>query len=249
MNLIPINIHINGANLVFKVRENSTGDHGVVHQIFQSLDYDISQWVQGQKLLQYHQEQSAVRQSLIIDAGANIGASVVYFKNTYPNAYVYAIEPDINNWQLLEINAANYGDKTNFYGAISNVDGTLSLIDPGLSDWGFRTQASVESHEKQITVKSISPQTILDDTKYAQMTPLIFKIDIEGAESQLFQGDTSWMSKFAMIVIELHDWMLPFSGSSSHFFKAMVQHDFDFVHKGENAFLFNRRILSPDVLA
>ena len=221
----------------------------MVHQIFQSLDYDISQWVQGQKLLQYHQEQSAVRQSLIIDAGANIGASVVYFKNMYPNAYVYAIEPDINNWQLLEINSANYVDKTNFHGAISNIDGTLRLIDPGLSDWGFRTQASVESQEKQITVKSISPQTILDDAKYAQMTPLIFKIDIEGAESQLFQGDTSWMSKFAMIVIELHDWMLPFSGSSTHFFKAMVQHDFDFVHKGENAFLFNRRILSPDVLA
>lgn len=249
MNLIPINIQINGSNLVFKIRENSTGDHGVVHQIFQSLDYDISHWAQGQKLLQYHQTQSAVRQSLIIDAGANIGASVVYFKNTYPNAYVFAIEPEINNWQLLEINSASYGDKTNFYGAISNVDGTLSLIDPGLSDWGFRTQQDGATHAKQILVKSISPQTILSDPKYAEMTPLIFKIDIEGAEEQLFDGDTSWMSKFALIVIELHDWMLPFSGSSSHFFKAMVQHDFDFVHKGENIFLFNRRLLSPEVLA
>ena len=222
MNLIPINIQINGSNLVFKIRENSTGDHGVVHQIFQSLDYDISHWAQGQKLLQYHQTQSAVRQSLIIDAGANIGASVVYFKNTYPNAYVFAIEPEINNWQLLEINSASYGDKTNFYGAISNVDGTLSLIDPGLSDWGFRTQQDGATHAKQILVKSISPQTILGNPKYAEMTPLIFKID---------------------------DWMLPFSGSSSHFFKAMVQHDFDFVHKGENIFLFNRRLLSPEVLA
>ncbi|HMS27486.1 MAG TPA: FkbM family methyltransferase [Burkholderiaceae bacterium] len=247
MNLTPINLHIHGSDLIFKVRENSTGDHGVVQQIFQNLDYDVSHWVQGQKLLAYHQEQSKIRQSLIIDAGANIGASVVYFKNTYPQAYVYAIEPEINNWQLLEINTSKYGDKTNFYGAISNVDGTLNLIDPGLSDWGFRTETSRAGDMRQTRVPCISPQSILNNAQFAHMTPLIFKIDIEGAEEQLFDGDTSWMDKFALIVIELHDWMLPFSGSSSHFFKAMVQHDFDFVHKGENVFLFNRRILAPNL--
>lgn len=237
----------------FKIRANSVGDHGVVQQIFQSLDYDVSHWEQGRRLLHYHQQQSVNRKSLIIDAGANIGASVVYFKNTYEGAYVFAIEPQINNWQLLEINTASYVDKTNFYGAISNTDGVVNLVDPGLSDWGFRTlsdeqtqsQASNGVVHKQMQVKSISPQTILADNRFEVMTPLIFKIDIEGAEAYLFDGDTSWMQKFAMIVIELHDWMLPFSGSSKSFLQALVKYDFDFVHKGENVFLFNRQLLNP----
>ena len=73
---------------------------------------------------------------------------------------------------------------------------------------------------------------------------MIFKIDIEGGEKSLFSGDTTWMRQFPLIIIELHDWMLPFSGSSKNFLKAVAEHEFDFVHKGENIFLFNREILN-----
>lgn len=37
--------------------------------------------------------------------------------------------------------------------------------------------------------------------------------------------------------------MLPFSGSSQNFLKAIAQYDFDLVHRGENIFLFNRALL------
>lgn len=255
MNLNHLNVQLGAKNLLFKIRSESVGDHGVVQQMFQHLDYDVSHWEQGKRLMQYHLQQSVSRQSLIIDAGANIGASVVYFKNTYEGAYVFAIEPQIENWQLLEINTASYSDKTNFYGAISNTDGVVNLVDPGLSDWGFRTLSDEQTQlqtaqglvQKQVQVKSISPTTILADSRFAGMTPLMFKIDIEGAEEYLFAGDTSWMQKFAMIVIELHDWMLPFSGSSKSFLQALVKYDFDFVYKGENIFLFNRRLLNPSI--
>jgi hypothetical protein len=67
---------------------------------------------------------------------------------------------------------------------------------------------------------------------------------IEGGEDALFNGDTSWLGQFPLVIIELHDWMLPFSGSSRNFIKSIAQYDFDFVHKGENIFLFNRQLLN-----
>jgi hypothetical protein len=93
-------------------------------------------------------------------------------------------------------------------------------------------------------VKSISPSSILSHPVCQNTNPLILKIDIEGGEDALFNGNTDWLSKFPLVIIELHDWMLPFSGSSRNFIKAVAQHDFDFVYRGENVFLFNRKILN-----
>lgn len=245
MKLNTQEITVNGKNIFFNTRENSVGDNGVIDQIFHNKDYDLTQWVQGQKLLEFHHQQNKIKPSLIIDAGANIGASVVYFLNSFDNSFIFSIEPEINNWHLLEINTMNYTNKINFHGAISDVDGELVLSDPGYSDWGFRTSAVNDSSVNNTNVvKSISPASILAHPKLINTTPLIFKIDIEGGEGVLFQGDTSWMDKFPLIIIELHDWMLPFQGSSKSFFEALVKYNFDLVHRGENIFLFNRNILS-----
>ena len=70
------------------------------------------------------------------------------------------------------------------------------------------------------------------------------KIDIEGGESQLFSANTEWMNEFALIIIELHDWMLPMQGSSKPFFKAISNLDFEILQKGENLFFFNRALLA-----
>ena len=37
----------------------------------------------------------------------------------------------------------------------------------------------------------------------------LIKIDIEGGESELFEKNIEWIEKFPLIIIELHDWMLP----------------------------------------
>ena len=247
-NLLTITFGFKGRSVPFHFREGSIGDEGVIKNIFQDLDYDISCWPQGRRLAEYHLEQCVRRPSLIIDAGANIGASALYFLNLSENAFVFAIEPDVNNWQLLELNTQDYPAKTNFLGAIAEQDGELLLEDPGHSDWGFRTRpvsaADAAAPGVKARVRSISPDTILSDPRVAAMTPLIFKIDIEGGEDRLFSGDTSWMTKFALIIVELHDWMLPFTGCSRNFLKAAAHYDFDLVHKSENIFLFNREILS-----
>ena len=242
MKLSNKTIKLNDKETLFYYREDSVGDIGVMGQIFNHKDYDISMYKQGQKLMEYHNEQSKNRPSLIIDAGANIGASAVYFANTYDNSTIFTIEPDSANYKILSINTDEL-KIFNFHGAISDVDGELAFLDPGCSDWGFRTGA-IEENKLSIKVKSISPESILTHPATQNTTPLIFKIDIEGGEEILFKSDVSWLNKFPAVMIETHDWMLPFSGSSRNFIKAIAQFDFDFLHRGENIFLFNREILN-----
>lgn len=251
MKLSSLQFSINDAPCVFSFREDSVGDRGVVRQIFQDQDYNFSHWPQGRRLHAYHQAFCAQQTALIIDAGANIGASTVYFSRLYANSRVFAIEPDRMNWHLLEINTAGQPNVHNFHGAIADTDGELELVDPGRSDWGFTTRpvdaAAPAPADAGPTsrVKSICPASILAHPFAAGAVPLICKIDIEGGEDALFRGDVSWLDRFAVVIIELHDWMLPFSGSSRNFLKAALQFDFDFLHRGENVFLFNRRLLAP----
>jgi len=91
MKITKTSIKLNGSEIFFSFRENSIGDKGVIRQIFQQQDYNIAHWAQGKKLLEYHHEQSKIRPSLIIDAGANIGASVLYFSNIFSNTVIFAI--------------------------------------------------------------------------------------------------------------------------------------------------------------
>lgn len=240
-------VHLNGKTFDFNYRNDSVGDNGVIHQMFVSQDYRVDMWAQGRALAAYHDLHSATRPSLIIDAGANIGAAALYFLHEYSNAFVFAIEPDAENWKLLDINTSDFSQKHNFLGAAAERDGELQLVDPGLSDWGFRTQATeIEASGSSggMRVKSISPRSIMSHVSCAHTNPLIFKVDIEGGEESLFSGDTTWMRSFPLIIVELHDWMLPFSGSSRSFVKALAQYEFDLVHRGENIFLFNRELLS-----
>lgn len=247
MELSAINLAVNEGEREFHFRADSIGDNGVIEQIFQNTDYDFTIWPQGKRLYEYHQNISQACPSLIVDAGANIGASTVWFLNTISNSFVFAIEPEENNFQLLEMNTRGYENNFNFHGAISSAGEDLILEDPGHSDWGFRTKAvSAGIAANETRVKSISPEKILADEKLRHMNPLIFKVDIEGSESELFAGNTSWMARFPLIIIELHDWLFPFSGSSRSFFKAAARCDFDFVHRGENIFLFNRELLASD---
>jgi FkbM family methyltransferase len=245
MKITTEEIQLNDSKIFFSYREDSVGDKGVIHQIFKNKDYDISFMAQGKRLIEYHNKQSKTSPSLIIDAGANIGSSAVYFSNTYKNSFLFTIEPDITNWHLLNINTSGL-KAFNFHGAIANQDGELIFDDPGRSDWGFMTR-EIGDTDRDLNlriVKSISPLSILAHTSCQNTNPLILKIDIEGGEEALFNGDTNWLEKFPLVIIELHDWMLPFSGSSRNFIKSVAQHDFDFLYRGENVFLFNRKILA-----
>ena len=54
------------------------------------------------------------------------------------------------------------------------------------------------------------------------------KIDIESFEDDLFARNTEWFDAFPVVVIELHDWLLPGKLTSQNFLKLASQRDRDF---------------------
>jgi FkbM family methyltransferase len=228
-----------GGQRKFLFRADSVGDAGVVDQIFRAADYQIHPDARFQTLTRYATAQAADgKRPLVIDAGANIGASSVYFALQYPTGQVVAVEPEKGNADLLRRNTEGL-DIVVREAALGAEPGTAFLSDPGHSDWGFRVGES-----GTVPVAVVSVREILAEAEAARLFPLICKIDIEGGEAALFAKNTEWVDRFALIVIELHDWLFPGDGNSRNFLRALASYDFDVLFRGENVFAFNNRLLA-----
>lgn len=232
-------VHLSGVgSRAFHYRPDSVGDLGVMRQIFEQKDYDLHHWPQGQAIIDLlGLLKDRGRLSLIVDMGANIGASSVFFCERYPGAKLLCVEPDPTNADLLAANMSGL-NHTLFRGAISSRTGQLSLVDPGHGDWGFRTTHIDSTTTEPRTVAADTVQNLIDQWGEGGV-PVIAKIDIEGGESDLFADSCEWMDQFPCIIIELHDWMLPGQGTSRNFLKQVAARELDFVHRGENIFVFN----------
>lgn len=75
-------------------------------------------------------------------------------------------------------------------------------------------------------------QSIMKQIWAAGCKPFILKIDIEGAESELFQDVEQWLGDWPVVMVEIHDWMLPGSASSANVLKAFAEHGRDVIIRG-----------------
>jgi FkbM family methyltransferase len=170
---------------------------------------------------------------VIIDCGANIGLSTVYFKNKYPNSTIIAIEPEYNNFELLVNNTIKYNDIHCIEGGIWNKSTNLEIRDIGLGNWGFIIEES-----ELVTKNSISAFTIDDIiTKFKIEKIDILKIDIEGSEKELFSSNFErWLPKTRVIIIELHDRLK--EGCSKSLFSALSNFNYSISFRGENLYIY-----------
>ena len=113
----------------------------------------------------------------------------------------------------------------------------MRIEDPDAGHNAFRTVRSVGT--EGIDVLTIDRVMKEFDTA----VPFIVKIDIEGFESDLFSSNTEWIRRFPLILIELHDWLLPGQACSQNFLKAISAENRDFVHQGETIFSISNHLL------
>lgn len=213
---------------VFRHR-GTRADLGVIAQMFESQDYSLGRLRRGAELVALYQELArSGRRPLILDAGANIGASAVFFGAHFPRAHIVALEPAADNFELLRANIAGL-DVDARCAAIGAQDGEVALVDPGEGEWGYRTVAGAG-----VPVHAAS--RLVAEQLAAGRQPYIAKIDIEGGEDELFSRDTAWVDQFPLLIVELHDWLLPGSRSSRNFLRCVAGLDRDFVSIGENIF-------------
>lgn len=159
---------------------------------------------------------------LIVDLGSNIGLASKYFEHVYPGAKLIAVEPDSGNCDIARRNMSD--DATLHMAAISSENGTGRLIDMGRNN-AFRVD---RVGENEGGVRFLTVHDILRSAQNA--SPFLIKIDIEGFERDLFEKNTDWIDQFPILLIELHDWMIPQGRVTRNFLREIAARDRDFMH-------------------
>jgi FkbM family methyltransferase len=167
--------------------------------------------------------------SYIIDAGANVGLSSLFFALKYPKAIILAIEPEGSNFELLKKNTHGIHNIIPVLGGVSNHTGKFMIKNNQGDHWNFMLADAGEGD--QADGKLYSVQDLMEVHSFPRID--FFKIDIEGGEAELFNKHNEWLSKVQWMSIELHDFILP--NSSNSFINALSSHDpFNFAVHGEN---------------
>jgi FkbM family methyltransferase len=222
------------ATLALTYRQNTT-DPGTVRDIFERGAYSLEPLRRNAELLAFRAARAACgMRPLIVDAGANIGAASVYFHREFPDATIVAVEPEADNFSILAANALARPIICHNR-AVTSRPVAVRVVDPGLGSNAFRTETHGERVADGHVVEGITINQIFLD-RPEDTYPFIVKIDIEGAEEELFSGNTEWLNDTPLLIIELHDWLFPNRTVSRNFLKSIADLHRDFVHIGESIF-------------
>jgi FkbM family methyltransferase len=224
----------NGAARKIYFRTN-TSDITVIQTILVNRQYDLGRLRRSNELKSFLERRKTTGKApLVIDAGANIGASSIFFAAIIPDAVVVAIEPDAENFKLLSMNVEGLRVKA-IRAAVSATPGLARVVDPGEGHWGFRTENLSDGIEPNDAVprRTVNEMYRLHSK---QCFPFVVKIDIEGGEADLFTANTEWIAITPILIVELHDWLLPKSGTSRAFLQRISPLNRDFIVLGEDIY-------------
>lgn len=138
----------------------------------------------------------------IIDGGANIGLSAIYFRQLYPTAQIVAFEPDPYIYNILKINVSKHD--------FDNID----CINKGL--WDEETDLTFHSEGADGGTMHLTDQYHSSNVIHVKTTSLLpylnkkvdfLKIDIEGAEFKVLENVKEKLSLVENIFVEYHSFI------------------------------------------
>jgi FkbM family methyltransferase len=151
---------------------------------------------------------------VIVDLGANIGDSAVYFAQRYPRAKIIAIECEESNFQLLLANVKAFPNVTPVHAAIWSGNEKLSLtLGSGKNATRVSDQVDAGPSVNGLTMGELMATHNIEKID-------ILKIDIEGAEKNLFEHNCAWLADVQIVGIEMHDHLI--AGCTAKFFASMA---------------------------
>lgn len=201
-----------------------TIDLHTFREIFLREEYDL-------------QNYSMLTPQYIIDAGANIGFTSLYFHRQYPLAQIVSLEPDSGNYQYLAKNTSSIPSIKPLQKALWHTNGPVELQDEGHGFRGFTITEKKDVSTVTSTMEGITIDSLMSLCNFPHID--ILKIDIEGSEKEIFTaGYDKWLPLTRCLVIELHDRMKP--GCSKAVFSAISNYTFEFSIKGENLVFINK---------
>jgi len=142
----------------------------------------------------------ANQEPTIIDGGSNIGLSVLYFKQLYPQSKVIAFEPDPRVFSYLKKNIENLklANIELVQKALWNSEEKLEFMSEGAD--GGRVNY-LENNRNTIYVATVRLRDYLSQ-------PIDFlKLDIEGAETEVIQDCRDLLHNVKNLFVEYHSFV------------------------------------------
>jgi FkbM family methyltransferase len=214
-------------------------DYSIFWQSLVKRQYEMGSFPQTAELIR-RAEQYLVegKVPVIVDGGGNIGLSLRTFAADFPFAHIVSVEPDEENLRVLKANAGELATPHNVVQAgLAAHGGHCRVVARERGSAGLQTEYCATDHPEAIRTVTV-PECIA-------MVPggaaWIVKLDIEGAQSELFSGNLDWVGEVDCIILELDDWAFPWGGTSVNFFRALAAHRFDYLMAEELILAFRHR--------
>lgn len=184
-----------------KLRKNPSSDMEVFKQIF-----SLKEYLPVVKAYNANFCNEADYCLNIIDAGSNIGLTSLFFMEYFDRSNIICVEPEVENFRVLEFNlkSTNNSKIVKINGAVWSSNCKIKIINDFRDqlDWSFR----VEESNSPDAIYAYSINQLINDNDFKIVD--ILKMDIEGAEKQVFTSSTSnldFLKITKCIAIEIHD--------------------------------------------
>ena len=176
----------------------------------------------------------------ILDGGANVGYTSVYFKCLFPNSSIIAVEPEGNNFDALRKNCVinNFENIHGVNAALWYENGKLAI------DNSFR-----DHRDHSFSVQETKADSGLDGFKITDLIRKydwesidVLKLDIEGAEAKIFKHDNDliqFLPKIKLVIIEIHDEF----DCRDLILNLFTANQFSLVNDGELTYAYNNRFV------
>lgn len=143
---------------------------------------------------------------VIIDAGAHIGLATLYFKKLYPAAQIIAIEPQADNFALLEKNIwdNNLSQVSTYQLALSDHEGQQTFYFDQTAEW-LSTASLLKGAWNQAQTDQSSLIVPTQTLAHFLTQPIDFlKLDIEGAEQIALLSAGEKIKQVKHLICEFH---------------------------------------------
>ena len=182
----------------------------------------------------------------IIDAGAHIGCSSIYYALKYPRARILAVEAEASNYRQLCRNVEKIPAIRPLHAAVFHRSGQVVVTNPGDQPWGFQVGVLNEgSPNADSTIRAMTIGELIQFSGFPHID--VLKLDIEGAEREIFEADAqTWLPLVRIMTVELHDRIKP--GCTQSFEQAIAEIPHELTRTLNNVIWINRSApLNPTV--
>ena len=147
-------------------------------------------------------EAGTFRPTKIIDIGANVGASAIFFHHAFPEVPVICYEPSQENLAYLKRNLPQIPHTEIIECGLSNRDGVAQLFHGKLHGLQHSIHPSIEVDQSDFEIIQLRNAATELHSKIIPGT--LVKIDTEGCEMEILQAVAHELKNIALIYLEYH---------------------------------------------